>query len=266
MKFQKNILVIIITLLILVICARPGSKKMKISVTTMMLRSIVHEIGADKIDINTIVPAGMCPGHFDITAENIMDLSESRVLISHGWETWTGKLLASVDHKPLLSSVGINGNMMVPDNHIIAADNILALLCSLDVSNCDFYIEKHGHYIKMIDSVSREIKMQATRLKGTTVICSELQKEFIKWLELEIVFTYPRTEELTPMILAQAIDLAEKNNIALVIDNLQSGPNTGMAIAEQIGAKHIVLTNFPLKGSYSETLMQNFLTIKQALE
>ena len=266
MKFRKSIITLILVLLMLVVCARPRSRKMKIAVTTMMLHSLVHEIGADKIDIVTIVPAGMCPGHFDITAENIISLSESRMLISHGWENWTDKLLASVDNKPSLRPVGVSGNLMVPDNHIVGADHILSLLCSLDVSNCDFYIETHGHYIEMIDSVSKEIKVQATNIKGAMVICSDLQKEFIKWLELDVIATYPRAEELTPMILAQVISRAEKNRVAIVIDNLQSGPDAGKAIAKQIGAKHIVLTNFPLEAPYPETLMENFLTIKQALE
>jgi ABC-type Zn uptake system ZnuABC Zn-binding protein ZnuA len=188
------------------------------------------------------------------------------VLLCHGWETWTGKLLDAVDNKPLLRKVGSGGNLMIPDNHLVAAANITSLLCSLDNSNRDFYIENHRRYISMIDSLVREIMIRSAKIKGTKVICSALQEEFIQWLGLDIVLVYPRAEELTPMILAEAIRRAKNENIELVIDNLQSGADVGVVIAEETKTKHIVLTNFPLGDLYPETLMQNFLTIVQALQ
>ena len=51
--------------------------------------------------------------------------------------------------------------------------------------------------------------------------------------------------------------ISSLKRVALVVDNLQSGPNTGKQIAEDIGAAHVTLSNFPLKGSFIETLEEN---------
>ncbi|MGB3341629.1 MAG: metal ABC transporter substrate-binding protein [bacterium] len=265
----KNVVLfalLVFSLVIHVHCEQSSTDKIKITTTTALLGSIVHAIGADRIEVSTIVPAGMCPGHFDLKADNVQQLSNSKVLLSHGWETWTGKLLDAVDSKPLLRKVGSSGNLMIPDNHLVAAANITSLLCSLDNSNRDFYIENHRRYISMIDSLVREIMIRSAEIKGTKVICSALQEEFIQWLGLDIVLVYPRAEELTPMILAEAISRAKNENIELVIDNLQSGADVGVVIAEETKTEHIVLTNFPLGDLYPETLMQNFLTVVQALQ
>jgi len=247
-------------------CAHISSKKTKIAATTMILGSIVHQIAGDKAELITIVPAGMCPGHFDMTSENIMSLNKASVLLCHGWETWTEKLLDAVDNEPLLRKIGSGDNMMIPDNHLVAAANITSLLCSLDNVNRDFYIDNHRRYVDTIDSLVMEITMKSAKIKGRKVMCSALQEEFIKWLGLDIVMVYPRAEELTPRILADAISRAKHENIELVIDNLQSGADAGLVIAEETETEHIVLTNFPLGDSYPETLMQNFLTVVQALQ
>jgi len=266
MNIKHKLCLAVILFLVAMQCTHTSSKKIKIAATTMLLGSIVHQIGADKTELITIVPAGMCPGHFDMTSENIMNLNESAILLCHGWETWTGKLLEAVDNKPSLRKIGTGKNMMVPDNHIAAAANITAVLCSLDNTNRDYYIENHRRYVNTIDSLVDEIKVLSSGIKGVKVICSALQEEFIQWLGMDIVMVYPRAEELTPKILADAISRAKHDNIRLVIDNLQSGADAGFVIAEEMKTKHIVLTNFPLGDSYPKTLMQNFLTVLQALE
>ena len=64
-------------------------KKIKIVATTSLIASIVEEVGGDRFDVVTIVPFGMCPGHFDIRPGDVKLLEEASLLLEHGWE---GKL------------------------------------------------------------------------------------------------------------------------------------------------------------------------------
>lgn len=41
------------------------------------------------------------------------------------------------------------------------------------------------------------------------------------------------------------IQTGREQGVALVVDNLQSGPDFGARLAYEVGAVHVVLTNFP---------------------
>lgn len=246
-------------------CETSSTNKIKVTTTTSLLGSIVQAIGKQRIDVITIVPAGMCPGHFDIKAEDIKNLANSKVLLNHGWEKWIDKLLGAVDNKPVLFTINIEENLMVPQIHKKAAGYITALLCSLDQAHREYYLNNFASYTSIIDSLETRIKKGTEKLIGTKVVCSKLQVEFLEWLGFDIVMTYTRGEELTPRVLSKIIREAKKEKVKLVVDNLQSGHDIGLNIAQEIGAQHISLTNFPLKGSYPDALIENFNTIIQAL-
>jgi len=265
----KNILhyiLIFVVLLFSAYCETSSTNKIKITTTTSLLGSIVKEIGKERIKVVTIVPAGMCPGHFDVNAGNIRDLSDSRILLNHGWETWIDKLLAAVDNKPALCTIDVEGNLMVPEIHKKATEYVTALLCSLDQTHQEYYRNNCAAYISIIDSLETVIKERAESLQGVRIVCSELQVEFLEWLGLDVVMTYGRAEELTPKKLSEIILEAKKEQVQLIVDNLQSGPDIGLTIAEEIGARHINLSNFPLHESYPDALMENFNGIMQVLQ
>jgi ABC-type Zn uptake system ZnuABC Zn-binding protein ZnuA len=265
----KNVVLfalLVFSLVIHVHCEQSSTDKIKVTTTTSLLGTLVKAIGKEEIDVSTIVPAGMCPGHFDLKAENVKELSGSRILLSHGWEKWTGKLLAAVDNKPALRIIGVQGNLMVPDNHKKAAEHITSLLCSLDQQYRTVYTKNFASYTSAIDSIVKDITDRSKDIKGIKIVCSELQAEFLQWLGLDIVLTYRRAEELTPGMMAEAIKQAKREQVRLVVDNLQSGYEVGLAIAKEANVKHITLTNFPLGNSYPEALAQNFSSVVQALQ
>ena len=265
----KNVVLfalLVFSLVIHVHCEQSSTDKIKVTTTTSLLGTLVKAIGKEEIDVSTIVPAGMCPGHFDLKAENVKELSGSRILLSHGWEKWTGKLLAAVDNKPALRIIGVQGNLMVPDNHKKAAEHITSLLCSLDQQYRTVYTKNFASYTSAIDSIVKDITDRSKDIKGIKIVCSELQAEFLQWLGLDIVLTYRRAEELTPGMMAEAIKQAKREQVRLVVDNLQSGSEVGLAIAKEANVKHITLTNFPLGNSYPEALAQNFSSVVQALQ
>jgi zinc transport system substrate-binding protein len=261
----------VVSLLILILgmyltCTTSSTERIKVATTTSMLGSIVEAIGEGKIDIVVIVPGGMCPGHFDITPGDVANLTDSKVLLNHGWEQWITDLLDAVEKKPVLHTIDINDNLMVPEAHTMAAENVAALLCSLDYSHREHYLRNVASYSSLIDSLAKEIQTEAEKIAPTKVVCSELQAEFVKWLGFDIVATYDRAEDFTPKMLSEIIQKAKEENVTLVIDNLQSGPEAGLGIAEEIGAQHVTVSNFPLNGSYPDALMENFKTIMLVLQ
>ncbi|MBN2620617.1 zinc ABC transporter substrate-binding protein [candidate division WOR-3 bacterium] len=247
-------------------CRSDSYAATNVTATTSLLGSIVETIGKDHITVTTIVPAGMCPGHFDISSQQIKTLADSKVIFSHGWEKWIDKLLAAADNKPILFSINETENVMVPPVHKQAAQQVAAVLCSLDRAHRTFYMKNLESYTSAIDSVTALMEEHRERFASVNVACAELQEEFLRWLGFTIVVTYGRAEDLAPNTLEQIITLSKQGGVVLVIDNMQSGTDGGTVISEQTNARHVVLTNFPLNESYTDAVMGNFKKLRDAIQ
>ncbi len=96
-----------------------------------------------------------------------------------------------------------------------------------------------------------------------------MQRPFLEWLGCDVVGDYGRFEETTPERLAKLMDTAKARGVVLVVDNLQSTGAAGASLAEDLGAGHAVLSNFP--GGYPEaptweqTADRNLALLRQAV-
>lgn len=245
---------------------RVSDESIKVVVSTSLIEAVVKAIGNDRVEVITIVPAGMCPGHFDLKPGDIATLSNARLFLNHGWERWTEELVKSVDNENLImKTVQIEGNWMVPQTQKKAADEIARILSLVDPPGKERYMDNLYHYKEIVDSVALEMRRLSEDLKGTKVLCSEYQVEFLKWLGFRVIATYGRPEELTPKHLIELVRTARSGGIEMVVDNLQSGQTAGKQIAEEADAKWAVLTNFPLRGSYTDALKENVNRLIQAI-
>ena len=83
------------------------------------------------------------------------------------------------------------------------------------------------------------------------MLCADKQAGFIKWVGLNIVGTFGRPDSLTPQVVKELVDKGREANVTLIVDNLQSGRDAGAGIAEELGCKRIILSNFP--GGFDDT-------------
>jgi len=250
--------ILIFSFLFSVSCKKVTTERTKIIATTSLIGTIVKTIGKDRTNLVTIIPAGMCPGHFDIKPGDMASMYDAKVLLNHGWEEWMTKLVNSIENEKLITkTIDIEENWMIPEIHKRAASEIANILGEVDLPNKYWYKKNLDNYKRAIDSVAIYLKERTKNLQGMRVICSDYQADFLSWLELDIIATYGRPEELTPKELTKLIEVGKKENVQIVIDNLQSSSKVGKQIAAEIGAAHVILTNFPLGNSYIEALKEN---------
>jgi len=224
-------------------------------------------IGHEKINVVSITPSGMCPGHFDLKPQHVQLAASSDILFFHGWETWINELKNSIENKNLkLISLETKGNLMVPDNYLRAIEKVANVLCKMAPKSSKYFQNNARIYKKQIKVRISRSKKKTEFIKDIPVLCSQYQAEFLKWIGLKIIATYGRSEELTIKQLIKLIKIGKENHVKAVIDNLQSGEKAGLRIAEEIGCKHITLTNFPLNDSYLETLEHNVEKILEIIK
>jgi zinc transport system substrate-binding protein len=231
-----------------------------------MIEAVVREIGGSTVTVEALVPGGMCPGHFDIKPRQMQEIEQSDLFLYHGWEHWLPKVTQATGLGTQIVGIDISGEWMVPDVHVQAIHSVRDLLASVRPEQESYYRERAEAYE---DSVLREARAICDNLrpyKGTPVICSELQSEFLTWAGFDVLETYGRAEGISPRILEDLIKVGRLSKTRLVVDNRQSGPSIGTGIAHEIDAEHVVLTNFPLGGSYLDALRSNVEALESKLD
>ena len=231
-------------------CSTGSDASLSVVTSTSMLESLVERIGGDLIDVANIIPPAQCPGHFDVGVGDVMRLAEADMFLMHGWqgEKFTQELIDSADNPDLVVAViDIQGNWMTPPVQLQAADKVLEELCRVDGDNCPAYEEAAAVYKSTIEAKGDEIaaRIAGADLPGVNVMCAEMQAGFVNWLGLNLVQTYGRPESFTPQVLMDLVDTGRESDVTLVIDNLQSGKDAGVALAEDIDCTRVILTNFP---------------------
>ncbi|MDD5127409.1 MAG: metal ABC transporter substrate-binding protein [Dehalococcoidales bacterium] len=237
-------------------CARENSAKLKVVTSTSLIAQIVERIGGDKVSVANIIPPAQCPGHFDIKPGDIQKLADARLFIIHNWEgeRFSDSLITTASNKNLLKvQAEMAGNWMTPQMQRDAADKIAAVLEQVDPSNTTAYQNSASEYKAMVTAKESEAKatLGKANLAAINVLCDEQQAGFVKWTGLNIIATYGRPETFTPQIVKDLVDKGKTGKVTLVIDNMQTGGESGKSLAEQLGVTQITLSNFP--GGYDNT-------------
>lgn len=251
-------------------CAPAGTTKLKVVTTTSLLAQIVERVGGDLVDVVNILPPAQCPGHFDVKPGDIRKLADADLFLLHGFqgEKFAEELIASANN-PNLTVVSLDvkapatppnwrpppppANYMVPAVQLEATDKVAAALSQVDTENSAVYQNSATGYKEMIAAKEAKIKAKLNQVNpsGVSVICGGMQARFVQWVGLNIVTTYGRPDSLTPQVVKELVDKGREAKVTLIIDNLQSGKGAGAGIAEELGCKRIILSNFP--GGFDNT-------------
>lgn len=231
-------------------CQPESAEKLTVATGTTHIADIVQEVGGEKVEVVNIVPPGLCPGHFDLKPADVEKLAGAKLLLHHDWQEklFTKDLLDSVGNQELEAvPIAVAGNWMAPPVRKQAVEKIAAILSERDPANKDLYQANASRLIAQIEEKNQEVqaRLEAAGIKGTRVLCAEMQQGFLSWAGFEVVGTYGRPEELTPQLLQDLVDQGRRAGVRLVADNLQSGPEAGAPLARELDVPRVTLSNFP---------------------
>lgn len=263
-KFVKKIypIVTIFMLLSLVAvallggCAQGASSKINVVTSTSLMEYIVRQVGGERVEVVNLVPPNQHPGNFDVKPGDIQKLAIASLFLLHGWpgEGYADKLVASANNPKLtVIRANVDGNWMIPSVQMAATDRVMSILSQIDNQGAAAYQKSAEAYKKRIQAKETDIKARLTKADVTTVkvIASERQADFLTWAGFNVVATFASPQALTPQTVKDLIDKGKAAGVRLVINNLQDGQDAGKAIAQELGAKNLNLSNFP--GGFDNT-------------
>ena len=225
---------------------------------TSVISTIVEDVADGKLEVRNLIPPGMCPGHYDVKPGDVETLSNSKALIIHNWQQDMANIKGLIDAADnpglIIKVIDVPDAPIVPEVQAEAVDKIAQALSEIDPENSAYYQEQAVGRTQAILAKGGEVhnRLQEARLSEVKVICSEQQAGFVKWAGFDVVATYGRPEDLSVAEVEEMIVEAKEAGVALVIDNLQSSATaTGAAMAQDIGAIQITISNFP--GGFENT-------------
>lgn len=214
--------------------------------------------------VDYIMPAGVCPAHFDTSPSDVNKIIEADIIISLGWEPWLEDLLTKSEnqnyHQIVCSKIG---EWNIPTGAIKYVQKIKTGLKE-SIPEYNSTIEQNANsYIQKINTTAEKLKQQieTESLQNRKVVCIEWYKDFLEYFGLDVSYYYGAPEGLSVQDELKVIDAASKKDVTVVIDNLQSGTEFGAKVASETGKTHVILSNFPnaVPGtdSYLKTIQYN---------
>ena len=232
-------------LLFLSVTEAQAAEKPIIVCTTSAVGSVVEEFLGDTAEVLVLVQPGLCPADFDMKPGYVDAVSNAKILFKQSipGEFWLDGLLEAAG-TPDLTVVAIPGAYNTPEgakSYIRGVGGNLSQILDVDLDS------KISEMLNDVDEVSDWMASQAETLQASTVnvICMNWLKSFIESAGFTVVATYNPPETLSAGDITNLLETAQNEGVALVVDNLQIDVEFGAGIASQVGAEHLVLTNFP---------------------
>lgn len=241
------------------------------------IEGLVKELSEGALPVRNLIPGPMCPGHFDMRPGDIEMLSRGAPVLIHVWQEDMPNiraLLGAVTLKPdQLRIVPVMGSWMTPANQAAVARTVGEALGAWWPAERNVYLERAERRAQAILAFGAEqqARLAALQPESIEVISNVMQADFVHWAGFTLVTAYGRPEDLSVAEVERLISSAKGRTIAFVIDNLQSGDTkTSQTIAGEIGARQVLLSNFPggFPGydSWEATLARNVDLLIEAMD
>lgn len=236
--------------------AQAAAEKPIIVCTTSAVGSIVEELLGDTADVLVLVQPGLCPADFDMKPGYIDAVSKAQILFKQNLtgEFWLDGLLAAAGNPDLTVVSFARGDVYnTAEGAKYFIRGVGGNLSQILGVNLDSEISE---MLNDVDEVSSLMASQAATLNASNVkvICMGWLQTFIESAGFTVVATFNPPETLSAGDITTLIETAQSQGVALVVDNLQIDTEFGAGIAAQVGAEHVVLTNFPGAIPNTETL------------
>ena len=251
-----------------------GEKPLVVA-TTSVLGSVVKDLAGDRVEVTVLVNPAVCPAHYDVKPSDVYAVAEAKLIFYHGMENWLKQLYeTSGSHAELVKVSGSWSTVDGIKHYYQEVAKALNEKLGLDVS------ERLEERLKELDEVAQQILREAEsrHVSSINVIVMSWQRDFVEWLGFNVVGEFGPPEKLSSADIEELIAIGRENNVGIVVSNLQSGTEVGETLARELGAVHVILSNFPESDPETRTLVDlmkkkadnlleavNLLSVKKAL-
>lgn len=261
--FLTPAVVILLQLVLISIIGCNGAAQEKetavIITTTSYMQAALHDLVGSKYKIISLAGPSMCPGHFDIKPSDAILIMKANILFRFDFQKAIEdkiKHITKDKQETKIVTIEAAGGLCIPSTYSAVVEKIASSLIEANLADEAIYERVKQIQIRM-DKLSNKIKKRIKEkgLEGKCVLASRHQAEFCSWLGLNVVGALPAADAATIGQINKAVLKARENSVRLIIANKQEGTLLAESIAEKIGAKVVIFSNFP---QIDENIRENF--------
>ncbi|MBN1807283.1 MAG: zinc ABC transporter substrate-binding protein [Sedimentisphaerales bacterium] len=226
----------------------PEESSAEIAVTNSYLECAVRELCGDDTKVLCLAPPGMCPGHFDISPSQVSRLCNCKMLLLFDFQKQVVQTLSRVKQRGLKTAlVKEKGGLCVPETFLAVCRQVSDILATEYPEMAARYRQRLQEIEKDLKNLSQELhgKIQQAGISSAKVLSSHHQADFLNWLGLETIETFVGSDVETTAGVDRCINKARGQDVRFVVANKQEGTELAKALAERLGAKAVVFSNFP---------------------
>lgn len=233
------------------------SQKLIVTSDTLLASMVSDLLPAERYRVEALMPPAQCPGHYDLKLSDIAKIDKAQLVIG-------------LSGLPLMNKAGMQGhnqvsidagnrNWMAPAAYVQGLNQLALVLAERFPQERDSIMRNKQSAAKRVNAAAnaQRLRLDAAGLRNRTVIASQMQQEPLEGMGLRVLATYGRPESISAKEIVRLTRVGRENGIVAVVDNLQSGPDTGRTIADSLKTAHVVWSNFPSEQGYLATLKAN---------
>ncbi len=249
-----------------------NNTNLKIFSSFYPIYDFVKKIGKDRVDVSTIVPAGIEPHDFEPTAKQIIELQKADVIFINGagFESWINKMgnATVVDLSKDLPAENLGSTQ---DPHIwldpilvkTYSKTIFEKLISLDPQNTDYYTNNFNEFNNKLELLNLDISRNLTNCDLNDFIAfHDAFGYFVKRYGLtqhSISGSSPGAD-INPQRIAEAIKLAEQLGVSIIFSEDNIEPRLSNTIANEIGGKVLILSPIEMITREEQALNKDYFS------
>ncbi len=256
--------------------------RLRVTASFYPLYYFASQVAGDIAEVYNITPAGVEPHDFEPTTRDIIQIETGKLLILNGvkLEPWANKIKNDLQKKHvIIITAGDNlarqemeaGGKTVQDPHVWLSpqlakqevENILRGFIEADPNNKAIYEANAQAFQNKLTALHEKYRQGLSRCEKKDIVTSHaafgyLAKEY--GLNQVSISGLSPDEEPSVRKLIKIADFVKKNDIRYIFFETLVSPKLANTIAEEVGAKTLVLN--PIEGLGDEELRaeKNYLT------
>jgi len=251
-----------------------GTTRVSVVASFYPLAFLADEIGKEKIAVKNLTPVGVEPHEYEPTARDMVEIQQAKLLILNGenFEGWVKKVKSEL--KNVLVVEAAKDLMIENDVHVWLSPElakqearvILSGLVQIDPLNRDYYMENEKLLENKLEKMTVDFRNGLSNCTHQEIIVSHgafgyLAREF--GLKQVAISGISPDEEPSMKQLTEVAQFARKNNVKYIFFERLISPKLAETIAEEVGAKTLVLD--PIEGIDNNDIAvgKNYLTIME---
>ncbi|MCH8832741.1 MAG: zinc ABC transporter substrate-binding protein [Thaumarchaeota archaeon] len=268
-----------------IVSAATDSTEISVMTSFYPLYEFTKQVGQNKVHVSLLVPPGIEPHDWEPTINELQKMYEANLIVINGigFESWVDDIdtinsgIVIVDTSTGISLINNDHSSVDPHiwlNPVMAktqVTNIANALVKIDPTNEKFYRDNAKSYQAKLDSLDTKIKNELSACKKDFITFHNAFSYFSIQYDLNqytIIRSNDSHSEPTLRTLEQIINLAKKFNIDVIFAEKALDTRTSQVIANEIGAKVLVLSPIEVgdeNSNYLSKMENNLSNLKEAL-